>query len=60
MKLNYNHFEEYGYHFDTVDDCIFYLQHLTEWLESHNKNYTKRQYYDILAAKEILSCFEVE
>ena len=30
------------------------LKNLLNWLEKHNKNYTKEQYYKILDAQEIV------
>lgn len=31
-----------------------------EWLKSHNKNYTKQQYYTILECLEIIDEIELE
>ena len=31
-----------------------------KWLESHNKNYTKQQYYTILECLEIIDEIELE
>lgn len=43
-----------------LQDYIFYMQSLIENLESHNKNYTKKQYFEILELKEILNNIEIE
>ena len=36
------------------------LKRKLEWLESHNKNYTKQQYYTILECLEIIEEIELE
>lgn len=41
-------------------DYILYMKKLAEKLESHNKNYTKEQYFEILNILEILKNIEEE
>lgn len=59
MKINYNEMEKLGLKFDDIADIIFYFSNMLDWLESHNKNYTKEQYNRILTLKEICDCLEV-
>ena len=59
MKINHNEMEKRGLKFDNIDDIFFYFSNMLDWLESHNKNYTKEQYNRILTLKEICDCLEV-
>lgn len=43
-----------GIEFTNNNDYLLYMQQLIDYLESNNKNYTKRQYFKILELKEIL------
>lgn len=36
----------------------YYIKSLVEWLENHNKNYNKAQYYKIVTIKEILESID--
>lgn len=60
LVLDKDKMDELGFGFDAVDDVYFYVSHISEWLESHNKNYTKDQYYNICALKDALKCLKVE
>lgn len=50
--------EACGFSFDNWSDMYLYIKSLVEWLESHNKNYTKEQYHRIDSLKEILDCID--
>ena len=41
-------------------DYINYMKIMIEYLESHNKNYTQKQYFDITQIQEILQNIEFE
>lgn len=43
-----------GFAKDT-DDMMFYIHSLTDWLESHNKNYNREQYDRIAILNELLT-----
>jgi len=38
-----------------TDNLMFYMHSLTEWLESHNKNYNSGQYDRIVILNELFS-----
>lgn len=59
MKINREKMERYGYSFNNFEDIYFYFSEMLDYLESHNKNYTKSQYNKIVALKDILECLEV-
>lgn len=59
MKINKEKMQELGFNFENMEDIYFYIFHIMEWLESHNKNYTKEQYYKISIVNDILHCLEV-
>lgn len=44
MRINYDKMEQFGFAFDNLDDVFFYFSSMLDWLERHNKNYTKEQY----------------
>lgn len=60
MKININKLNSHGFPFQKTDiaDIIYYLQHQLEYLYTHNKNYTKKQYNIIEDVKNILDCIE--
>lgn len=60
LKINNEKLSEYGFSFETMEDLYLYVLRSVEWLESHNKNYNKEQYYRMLDLKDILDCIEVE
>lgn len=60
LVLDKDKMYRFGYCFETVDDVYFYVYHIAEWLESHNKNYTQDQYYNICALKDALECLKVK
>ena len=41
MTLNKEKLKDLGFCFETIEDLIFYISGVLNWLESHNKNYTK-------------------
>lgn len=49
-----------GISFETMEDLFHYVSGNIEWLESHNKNYTKEQYHRLCNLKDICDCIEVE
>jgi len=38
---------------EDTDNILFYTYHLLDYLESHNKNYTKQQYHQIQSLFDI-------
>lgn len=44
-----------GFGFETVEDIIFYLLPICEFLKTHNKNYTKEQFHKIETIAEIIA-----
>lgn len=60
IKLSINHekLKECGLSFESWSDMYYYIKSLVEWLESHNKNYNKAQYYKIVTIKEILESID--
>ena len=51
--------KETGFSFETMEDLFIYVSNSIEWLESHNKNYNKEQYYRISDLKDICNCIEI-
>ena len=47
-------YKECGIDIANSYEYLLYIKNLCEFLESHNKNYTKEQYYAILDIKTIL------
>ena len=60
MKINHEKIAEFGFKFDTLEDVYIYFSNTLDWLESHNKNYTKEQYHRILTLRDICNCLEAE
>ena len=58
IKINLKNVNKLGYEFKSFDEIFIHLKSRLEYLESHNKNYTKRQYNDILEIKEIIDTIE--
>lgn len=60
IKLGIYHekLAEQGWSFEDWSDIYSYISGLVDWLESHNKNYTKEQYHKIVILKEILDCID--
>lgn len=58
MKINREKMERYGYSFENLEDVYFYAYHCVDYLQSHNKNYTKEQYNRIIALKDIFEFLE--
>lgn len=52
--------ENIGIEFTNDFDYIKYMKVLIDDLESHNKNYTKKQYFYITQIKEILENMEAK
>lgn len=60
MKINYKKIlENTGLNFENKEDLYFYIKNTIDFLESHNKNYTKEQYHRIIDLKEILENIEM-
>lgn len=54
MKIDFEKMnEQTGLNINNISDLIIYIQHTLDFLESHNKNYTKKQYYLIDELKTI-------
>ena len=63
MKIDINKKEiekNIGIFLTENQDYFTYIKVLIDKLESHNKNYTKEQYFEILQIKEILENIEIE
>lgn len=58
LEINHEKLTACGFSFESWIDMYLYVKSLMEWLESHNKNYTKEQYYKISSLKEILDCID--
>ena len=58
LKINKKEMEKYGFNFDSLEDVYFYMKNIIEYLESHNKNYTKNQYYKISTLKDIMNMID--
>lgn len=60
LTINAEKTAAYGFSFARPEDVVLYVAALLEWLEAHNRNYTKAQYNKILSAKDALDCVEVD
>lgn len=58
LKINKTEMKKYGFDFDTLEDVYFYMKNIIEYLESHNRNYTKEQYYKISILKDIMNMID--
>ena len=58
LAINHEKLAACGFSFDGWSDMYLYVESIINWLESHNKNYTKEQYYKISNLKEILGCID--
>ena len=52
IKSGYDCFAGFA---EETENMFFYLHSLIEWLECHNKNYTKEQYHRIQIANDLLN-----
>lgn len=59
IKLDTKKLNQKGFDFESEEMLINFIKHKIEWLESHNKNYTKEQYFIIDELKEVFSCCEL-
>ena len=48
-----------GIEVTNINDVILYMQNIIDDLESHNKNYTKKQYIQLKMLQDVLKSFEV-
>lgn len=60
MKINMNKVKENGFEFSSEENTLEYIKRKLEFLESHNKNYTKEQYYIICDLFSLVECIEME
>ena len=60
IKLDAKKLSQKGFNFESEEMLIDFIKQKIEWLESHNKNYTKEQYFIIDMLNEIFSCCELE
>lgn len=58
LKINKEEMEKHGFNFDSLEDVYFYMKNIIKYLESHNRNYTKNQYYKISALKDIMDMID--
>lgn len=58
LAINHQKLADQGWNFDDWSDIYSYISGLVDWLESHNKNYTKEQYRRIVSLKEILDSID--
>lgn len=48
MKIDFDKIESHtGQKFENVEQLYFYVSYILDFLKSHNKNYTKKQYEKI-------------
>ena len=61
MKINFEKLKtKQGVNFDKDEQqAIFYLEHLIDYLKTHNKNLTKEQFYKIDFICDFIDCLEV-
>lgn len=60
MIVNYEQIERnQGINFESIEQIYFYIKNLLMWLECHNKNYTKEQYYKICTLLDIMEAIEI-
>ena len=50
----------YGLKFDSPEDMLYYVTSLIDYLETHNKNYTKQQEHAIMTLYDIIHSITVE
>lgn len=60
MKINMNKVKENGFEFSSEENTLEYIKRKLEFLESHNKNYTKEQYYIVCDLLSLVNCVEME
>ena len=60
IKIDTKKLKQKSFDFESESMLFNLIKHKIEWLESHNKNYTKEQYFAIDELKEIFSCCELE
>lgn len=62
QKLYFNKGQYYanGYVYDNFDEILDEMKSKIIWLESHNKNYTKEQYYKVCDLYNFIRCLEVK
>ena len=58
MKINLKSVNKLGYDFKSSDEMFEHLKSLLGYLESHNKNYTNKQYNGIQEVKDIIDTIE--
>lgn len=60
-KINFNkgQYYAYGYRYDNLVEVLEEMKTKIEFLESHNKNYTKEQYYKICDIYNFIKCLEL-
>lgn len=59
MQINFEQIEKLtGLHFDSTEQLYFYVLHHLEYLKTHNKNYTKKQYNNINDLFDIIHSIE--
>jgi hypothetical protein len=55
MNINFEKIKkETGCNFENIDDMFSYMECILEHLTTHNKNYTKEQYYKIITLHDIV------
>lgn len=59
LKINHEKLNACGLTCADDTEVLRELCGLLEWLESHNKNYTKMQYNKILDALDFVKAFEI-
>ena len=62
LKINAENMRKFGFDFteDSKDDLYLYIVSLVDYLNTHNKNYTKEQYNIIDMICDLLRCIDVE
>lgn len=49
-----------GLKFDSPEDMLYYVSSLIDYLETHNKNYTKQQERSIMTLYDIIHSITIE
>ena len=60
IKLDTKKLNQKGFNFESELMLFDFIKQKIEWLASHNRNYTKEQYFAIDELNEIFSCCELE
>lgn len=60
VKIDHEKLNNCDMYFDSKEEIVQYFQYMLEYLQSHNKNYTKKQYEIIQCLYDIIQSLEIE